>query len=101
MVENVKNGVFRARLVRLDEGDRPTKIEYSDFSLDDLADQGDRTLVEPGAIFYWTIARRWNSAGTMTNESLVRFRRVSSSRSHAEAASKEADELFEALRDTK
>jgi hypothetical protein len=77
VVEEVRGPKFRARLVPLQDG-RPNagEAEYTEFLLEDLANESDRHLVVPGAIFYWTIARSKNAAGTMANVSLVRFRRI-------------------------
>lgn len=81
---------FTARLVDL-TGDRPEedveleKVELSDFDLD---------LLEPGAIFYWTIGyRRQLPRGARSRESVIRFRRLPAW-SHFElaAARKRAEE---------
>jgi hypothetical protein len=59
------------------EGGRPLRgrVEYSDFAFADLAEESDRDLVAPGAVFYWTIGRSRQRSGTLQNASLVRFRR--------------------------
>jgi hypothetical protein len=76
-VEEVNGTSFRCRLVPLESGQpNLARIEFTEFSLDDIANDDDRILVEPGAVFYWTIGRSQNSAGTRTNVSLVRFRRL-------------------------
>lgn len=77
VVEALTSDGFRARLRPLESGIQSrTKVEYADFDLDDLADSSDVELVAEDAIFYWTVGRSRNSAGTYTNTSLVRFRRV-------------------------
>lgn len=92
VVEEVHGDKFRSRLVQLDNGHtNPARVEFTEFAFDDLANESDRALVQPGAIFYWTIGRSKNAAGTSTNMSLVRFRRIPSPglqqrrRAHVEA----------------
>lgn len=77
VVERVNGDEFHARLTPF-EGGAPNRarVEYTDFSFDDLANEGDRELVQDGARFYWTIGRAKNQAGTLFNVSLLRFRRV-------------------------
>jgi hypothetical protein len=102
VVERVEGNDFYARLTPF-EGGSPNlaRIEYTDFTLDDLANPDDRRFVEPGARFYWTVGRATNAAGSLTNVSLVRFRRLappsSVRRKRAEA---EADALLEYGRDS-
>jgi hypothetical protein len=79
VVEEVNGTSFRARLRPFEEG--PTegaRVEYADFDYDDLADESDHGLVAEGAVFYWTIGKSRNVAGTLFNTSLVRFRRLPS-----------------------
>jgi hypothetical protein len=99
VVEAVKGDIFQARLVPLVEGrPDPGRVEFTDFSTDDLADESDRSLVVPNAVFYWTIGRARNSAGTVTNVSLVRFRRLPPpTRYLLERAEREAKELLNTL----
>ena len=67
---------------------------------DDLATDSDVALVDEGAVFYWTVGKGRNSAGTQSNVSLVRFRRLPpSSRLHQARAEQEATELLEELGD--
>lgn len=75
VVEEVKADRFIARLVPLNDASG-ARVEFTDFRLDELADPDDRELVEPGAVFYWTIGRLTNEAGTTFRVSLVRFRRI-------------------------
>lgn len=79
VVEEINGSGFRARLTPFENG-RPNlgKIEFTDFDFEDLADESDRHRVERGAVFYWTVGRSRNPAGTQTNVSLVRFRRLPS-----------------------
>lgn len=79
VVEELDGNTFRCRLVPLKDGQSdPSTVEFTEFSYEDLANESDRELVQPGAILYWTIGRARNSAGTVTNVSLVRFRRLAS-----------------------
>jgi hypothetical protein len=96
VVEDIEGDTFRCRLVPLtsvppDAAD----FELTEFSVEDLANDDDRDLVKPGAVFYWTIGRARNQAGTVTNVSLVRFRRLPvPTRSQHERAEREAEELL-------
>lgn len=77
VVEALDEDGFRARLLPFENGHvDPSRVEYADFDYGDLADESDRELVAEGAIFYWTVGRSRNPAGTYTNTSLVRFRRL-------------------------
>ncbi len=79
VVEKVTAKGFRARLVRLENGHtNASRAQFTDFSFGDLSTESDRPLILPGAVIYWTVGRRWNVAGTNTNESLVRIRRLPS-----------------------
>lgn len=99
VVEAVNDNSFQARLVPLIEGrPDPARVEFTDFSTKDLADESDRSLVQPNAVFYWTIGRQRNSAGTVTNVSLVRFRRRPlPTRFQIESAEREARDLLNRL----
>jgi len=73
VVLEVRDTTFSVRLVDL-TGDRPEeemeleKEELSDFDLE---------LLEPGAIFYWTVGyRRQLPSGARARVSLIRFRRL-------------------------
>ncbi len=101
LVEDVTDEKFRARLMPLtNETTNPTQVEFTDFSFEDLANESDRELVTPGAIFYWTIARAKNAAGTLTNVSLVRFRRTPAPTNYRQRkALEEAEELLRVLTD--
>jgi hypothetical protein len=99
VVEQVTGDTFLCRLVQIVEGrPNPATVEFTEFSLDDLANESDWNLVQPGAVLYWTIARARNPAGTVTNESLVRFRRLPlPTRAQLERAQHEAEDLLRAL----
>jgi hypothetical protein len=76
-VEEVSETGFRARLTRIVEG-RPdhTKVEFADFDFDELAYDDDRHFIEPGGVIYWTVGRHRAENGMVTNQSLVRVRRI-------------------------
>lgn len=97
VVERVEGNEFRARLTPFDDGTpNPSRIEYTDFTMDDLANHDDRNFVEEGARFYWTLGRATNRAGTLTNVSLVRFRRLPPASSlRKKLAEAEADALLQ------
>lgn len=77
VVEEVNGEGFRARLLPVEDGERDAAhIEFADFEYDDLADEDDLGQVAEGAVFYWTVGKSRNAAGTIMNTSLVRFRRL-------------------------
>jgi hypothetical protein len=77
VVEEIYEDGFRARLAPLGVADaHSSRPEFTEFDFEDLSDPGDLDLVGEGAVFYWTIGRSKNDAGTITNTSLVRFRRL-------------------------
>lgn len=77
VVEEVNDAGFTARLIPMENGiPSREKAEFTDFALSDLADPSDLDLVATGAVFYWTVGRGKNDAGTISNTSLVRFKRV-------------------------
>ena len=96
IVEEVKGDTFSSRLIPLaEQNGGMEKYEFTEFSFEDLAVEDDRALVQPGAVFYWTIGRARNEAGTMTNTSLVRFRRLpATTRTEQERAESEAEDLL-------
>lgn len=99
VVEAVTEEGFKARLVPFENG-KPNvaRVEFSDFDYEDLADESDEELVGEGAVFYWTLGRSRNAAGTITNVSLVRFRRLPQPGPHQrELADAEARELMRNL----
>jgi hypothetical protein len=77
VVEGVTESGFQARLVPLTNDDKanPSEALFTSFDFSDLAHPGDQELVREGAIFYWTVGRATNPAGTVQKSSLVRFRR--------------------------
>lgn len=96
VVERVFKDGFQCRITPTVHGVAdPTKIESTDFTFDDLSTDADRSLVRPGAVLYWTIARSSNIAGTVSNLSLVRLRRLPNITSaQALLAQREADEMM-------
>ena len=101
VVERVEKNEFKCRLFPLIHGRTdPGKVELTDFSFDDLAAESDQPLVVPGAIFYWTVGRARNAAGTVTNLSLLRFRRLlPPTPAQTAQAEQEAIHLLRALED--
>lgn len=77
-VERVEGDRFFCRIVALQEGSeaQATTLEQTEFSFDDLSSESDVLLVKSGAVFYWTIGRSRNAAGTISKRSLLRFRRL-------------------------
>lgn len=64
---------FDARLVDLTNLDSPQ--EEATFLLDDVS-ESDLKLVEPGAVFYWSIGVERNVFGQIQRVSRIRFRRL-------------------------
>jgi hypothetical protein len=97
VVEGVDGDEFRARLTPFRRGTaNSAQVEYTEFTFDDLANPDDRSLVMEGARFYWTLGRATNPAGTLTNVSLVRFRRLPPASSlRRKLAEAEAEALLE------
>jgi hypothetical protein len=96
VVDEVFADRFTARLVPFEwRAPNRSKTEFTDFEFEDLSDPSDIDLVAPGAVFYWTIGRCKNEAGTITNTSLVRFRRLPSPGVYQQRqAEKEAESLL-------
>lgn len=101
VVEEVTGDSFNARLVPFERGlPMRAKVEFTEFQLDDLAEESDRALVEAGAVFYWTIGKAKNRAGQLQNASLVRFRRLPSPRiNQKQRARRRARQLLESSPD--
>jgi len=76
VVEKRYSSGFLGRLALVDNGITDTStFKFSEFDLEEVS-ESDFELVQPGATFYWSIGRRRNEAGTVTNFSFVRFRRL-------------------------
>ena len=99
VVEEVHDGTFRARLVPHANGRPiPARVEFAEFDVDELADESDLALVQTGAVFYWTLGRMRNAAGTIWNASLLRFRRLPAPNvQQKQRARRETEELIRKL----
>lgn len=98
VVEDINGTGFRARLTPLVQNGDPTGTEFTEFDFDDLETEADRPLVREGAVFYWTLGREQNAAGSVKNVSLVRFRRLTASAPESARLAKcEAAELMRQL----
>jgi hypothetical protein len=99
VVDDIEGDTFSCRIVRLTSGaPDDSDVEVTEFSLGDLANDDDRPLVQRGAVFYWTVGRARNEAGTVTNVSLIRFRRLPPpTRAQRERSEREAEELLRVL----
>lgn len=87
---------FSVRLFDLssDERDEEAELDLSEVSREDLK------LVEPGAVFYWSIGYYTTGDGQVQRTSQIRFRRLPAwSKSELERAEVRAKELLEALGD--
>jgi hypothetical protein len=98
---NKNRNTFECRILPLMRGGTdPAKVELTEFSFEDLASESDQSLVVPGAVFYWTVGRSRNPAGTIANLSLVRFRRLPPPTPvQMSLAEQEATDLLRALGD--
>ena len=98
-VDQVDVNGFQCRLVRIANGATdPTKVELTEFSFDDLERRTDHSLIVPGAVLYWTIGRFRNAAGTVTNQSLLRLRRLPApTLTQISEAEREAERILRAL----
>jgi hypothetical protein len=77
VVDEVKRDHFIARVTEVRHGNPVTdEDEVTEFDLGDLEFESDRKLVQPGAVFYWTLGRARNDAGSIARVSVVRFRRL-------------------------
>jgi hypothetical protein len=86
---------FSARLTPL-EGQGSDQI--AEIYLDEVGEI-DQDLLEPGAVFYWSIGYRRRPSGTKERSSIIRFRRLPNwtryELKRAERRAQEIDELFE------
>lgn len=98
IVERVTKHDFSCRMVPLRPKADPGHVELTDFAFEDLSTENDKDLVVPGAVFYWTLGRFQNSAGTVVKQSLLRFRRLPPLTSaQMKSADDEAEELLKML----
>ncbi|GAA4929090.1 hypothetical protein GCM10023204_40910 [Actinomycetospora succinea] len=72
VVESVSDGSFGARVLSMD---LLADEETVELPLREVSDE-DLRLVEPGAVFYWTIGYAITRGGQRRRESLLRFRRI-------------------------
>lgn len=85
---------FFARLVDLTNDDVD---EEAEFPMEEVSD-ADRSLIAPGAVFYWNIGYIDNISGQRTRASVIRFRRLPVWRSEElERAKREAQHLGDLL----
>jgi hypothetical protein len=73
VVEAVNDGEFEARLTALDSPSADD--EFVTLETARVA-QDDRSLIEPGAVFYWNIGETHTVDGQLRNYSEIRFRRL-------------------------
>jgi hypothetical protein len=72
VVDAINDGTFFARLVdRTAEG----PDEQAEFDLAEVP-AGDRELIAPGAVFYWSVGYRTSATGTRSRASVISFRRL-------------------------
>lgn len=94
-VESVSTSGFRALLVDTSGGE--DSEERTEIDLDEVSDF-DRPLIEPGAVFYWSVGYRVRTSGQREGMSVIRFRRLPTwteeELDDARAAANEAMALF-------
>jgi len=73
-------------------------VKQAEVFLEDVP-LGDRPLVTPGAIFYWTIGYHDAPSGNRTRASVMRFRRFAELTEAHLAAAKEQAKLYKAVLD--
>ena len=96
VVIQVEEDTFTARLV---DASGESEDSMSAFSIDEVS-RDDRRLIEPGAVFYWSIGYKENASGTRTRESILVFRRVPAwSKQALERINKESDKMLEYFKD--
>jgi hypothetical protein len=94
-VLSVSNRTFLARLVDL-SGRLPD--EDAEFYLDDVS-ESDKSLVVPGAVFYWSVGYRISLTRQRSKASLLRFRRLPAwTQSEIEDARRIAEESMKRFR---
>lgn len=93
VVIECREETFLARLTDLTaEGTGEEEVELL---LDDVPDE-DRSLIGPGAVFYWAIGYRYEASGQSSRVSTLRFRRLPVwSASELEAAHERARQVAE------
>jgi hypothetical protein len=94
VVDGVNDGSFVARLVDRTAGEPDEEAEF------DLAEvpAGDRDLVVPGAVFYWSVGYRTSATGTRLRASIMSFRRLPAwTEAEKGQARERAEEIAKAL----
>ena len=71
-VSKVTDSTFDARLLDLKD---PSVEEVAEFDLEEVS-VGDRPLVVPGAVFYWSVGYRTEPSGSRSRTSVLVFRRL-------------------------
>jgi hypothetical protein len=93
-VDSIGDRTFVARLV---DRTSPGPDEEAEFDIDEVS-RGDRDLLAPGAIFYWSIGYRDSASGSRSRTSLLTFRRLPAwTDEEKRQAEKTADEIIEVL----
>jgi hypothetical protein len=94
VVTHIGEGSFRARVIEQLNGGGE---EEAEFPIRNIS-EGDRALLEPGAVFYWVIGFRETPSGQRMSSSTVRFRRLAKwGESEIRAAELAAEELQKEL----
>jgi len=90
-VVEVRGSEFDAEL--RDQTDRTRPRELATFALDEISD-GDRSLLQVGAVFYWSIGYEVTPAGQRNTVSTIIFRRLPAwTKREIEAVQKESQEI--------
>lgn len=69
---DLDNHIFNAKLINKTNAGYD---EYAEINFDEITEE-DIELIEPGAVFYWTIGYHHNHNGQRTRFSQIRFRRL-------------------------
>lgn len=90
VVVEVRQDTFLAQIVSIDEN----SSQEAEIYIEEVG-QEDQALIEPGAVFYWTIGYLNKASGTL-RASIIRFRRLPTwTKRELEAADAKANELRE------
>lgn len=93
-VLEIRDETFTARLTDLKNREVE---EEAEIYLAEVSEE-DRPLLQPGAVFYWSIGYRDDYSGQRHNEGFIRFRRLPVfSRKDIERARQEAEEIRQAF----
>ena len=72
IVMEVEKELFHARLIDLTE---KNPEEETDFLFEEVSED-DRSLIKPGAVFYWSLGYLTTGTGQIIKSSIVKFRRL-------------------------